>query len=120
MLMVKLTPLEKRHKRIRKKVIGTVDRPRLSLHRSSLNLNVQAVDDFEGKTLVSFSTLSPEFKSKVKTGGNVDSAKKFGTYVAEGLKKKGILKIVFDRGGFLYHGRIKAFADSLRESGIQF
>ena len=120
MLRIKLTPLEKRHKRIRKKVIGTTERPRLSVHRSSLNLNVQAINDFDGKTLVSVSTLAPDFKSKVKTGGNVDSAKKFGAFVAGALKKKGIEKIVFDRGGFLYHGRIKAFADSLRENGIQF
>ncbi len=111
----------RRHKRIRKKVNGTTERPRLAVHRSHLNLNVQIVDDGAGKTLFSCSTLNKKFQETVKTNaGNVESSKRFGSFVAAELKKKKIEKIVFDRGGFLYHGRVKALADSLRENGIKF
>ncbi len=117
--------LQSRHKRIRKHVLGTAERPRLSVHRSHLNLNAQIIDDYESKTLLSFSTLSSEFRQKAaknKTGnfGNLESTREFGKMLAEKLKKQGILKVVFDRGGFLYHGRVKALADVLRESGIIF
>ena len=113
--------IQKRHKRIRKKVVGTVERPRLAVHRSHCNLNVQLVDDYEGKTLFSCSTLNKKFQDQVKTNaGNLESSKQFGVFIASELKKKGIAKVVFDRGGFLYHGRIKTLADSLRENGIQF
>ena len=112
--------LKKRHKRIRKKVVGTLERPRLAIHRSNLNLNIQVVDDYAGKTLVSCSTLNKKFREQTKTNaGNVESSKRFGAFVATEIKKKGIGKVVFDRGGFLYHGRIKALADSLRENGIE-
>ena len=112
--------LRKRHQRIRKKVLGSPVCPRLSVHRSHLNLFVQVVDDYAGKTLFSSSTLDPKFRTQAKNAGNVEAAKRFGGFLAEGLKKKNLQKIVFDRGGFLYHGRIKALADSLRESGIRF
>lgn len=112
--------LKKRHIRIRKKVVGKTDCPRLSVHRSHLNLNAQVIDDLEGRTLFSRSTLNPEFRKKVKEVGNVEAAKLFGKFLAEEMKKVKITKIVFDRSGFLYHGRMKALADSLRENGIQF
>ena len=112
--------LIKRHKRIRKKLIGSAEKPRLSVHRSLLNLNVQLVDDYAGKTLLSRSTLDPHFRKQVKTGGNVEAAKQFGRFLADEMKKKNFKKVVFDRGGFLFHGRVKALAESLREHGIEF
>ena len=111
--------LKNRHFRIRKKITGTAEKPRLSVHRSHLNLYAQAVDDVAEKTIISGSTLTLADKGK-KQLGNVDGAKKFGASLAEALKKKKITRIVFDRGGFTYHGRIKAFAEALRENGIQF
>lgn len=111
--------LKKRHLRIRKKVVGTAERPRLAVHRSHLNLYAQAVDDVAERTILSASTLTMNEKGK-KQLGNVDGAKKFGASLAEALKKKKITSIVFDRGGFAYHGRIKSFAEALRENGIQF
>jgi len=113
--------LRKRHLRIRKKVFGTSVRPRLSVHRSHLNLYVQMVDDEAEQTLLSAATLSPGFRGKEKKQfGNIEGAKTFGTYVAQELKKKGITRIVFDRGGRPYHGRIQIFAEALRENGIEF
>lgn len=112
--------LKRRHFRIRRKISGNQERPRLSVHRSHLNLNVQIIDDYTEKTLLSVSTLAPEFRKKAKTAGNVASAKLFGQYLAAEMKKKGLQKIAFDRGGYLYHGRVKALADSLRENGIEF
>ena len=113
--------LASRHLRIRKKVSGTPDRPRLSVHRSHMNLLVQMIDDLAERTLYSASTRDPGFRKKDKDcGGSVQGAKKFGTYLAEELKKRKISRIVFDRGGFPYHGRIQALAESLREGGIQF
>ena len=111
--------LKNRHLRIRKKVTGTAERPRLAVHRSHLNLYAQAVDDITERTILSASTLALSEKGK-KQIGNVDGAKKFGASLAEALKNKKITHIVFDRGGFTYHGRIKAFAEALRENGIKF
>ena len=120
-MMLREAQIQKRHRRIRKKVIGSAERPRLGVHRSHLNLSIQVVDDYASKTLFSCSTLNKNFRTQVKTNtGNVDASKKFGAFTAAELKKKGITKVVFDRGGFQYHGRIKALADSLREHGIQF
>ena len=109
-----------RHYRIRKGLSGTKDKPRLSVHRSHKNLYVQIIDDAASSTLVSFSTNDKEFKKDINSGGNIEAAKKFGAYVSNGAKKKGIEKIVFDRGGYLYHGRIKALADAAREAGLKF
>ena len=111
--------LKNRHLRIRKKVVGTAERPRVSVHRSHLNLYAQAVDDLAERTVLSASTLPLREKGK-KQLGNIEGAKKFGSFLAEALKKKKITRIVFDRGGFAYHGRIRAFAEALRENGIQF
>ena len=104
------------HVRIRRKLTGTSERPRLNVYRSLNHLYAQVVDDQKGETLVSASTLS----LKLKNGGNVASAKEVGKAVAELAVKQGIKKVVFDRGGYLYHGRIKALADAAREAGLEF
>ena len=112
---------EKRHKRIRKKIVGTIERPRLSIRRSTGHLYAQVIDDTAGKTLVSFSTLSPDLKDKIKkNAGNVKGAVILGSAVAEKCKKEGITKVVFDRAGYLYHGRVKALAEAARKGGLSF
>lgn len=105
---------------IRKKVIGTGERPRLSLHRGLNNLNAQLIDDEKAHTVFSLSTLSPLVKDKIKSGGTVKSAAMFAEIFAEEAKKKGFSKVVFDRGGHLYHGRIKTFAEACRKKGLEF
>ncbi len=107
------------HDRIRKKVLGTSERPRLNVYRSLNHIYVQLVDDLKGQTVVSASTAEGK-KSDRPTGGNVAAAKAIGKAIAERAKAKGIEKVVFDRGGYLYHGRIKALADAAREGGLQF
>src|SRR3989338_1414424 len=106
-----------RHFRIRRKVQGTAQRPRLSVYPSIQHMEAQIIDDFDQKTLFGVSTKAKEFKtnSGLKACGNVKAAVSFGQYVAQKAQEKGIKKVVFDRGGFLYHGRIKAFADAARE-----
>jgi large subunit ribosomal protein L18 len=111
--------LKSRHLRIRKKLFGTPKRPRLAVHRSHLNFYAQVIDDQTERTLLSSSTLNLKEKGK-KQIGNIEGAKRFGEVLSEALKKKKITQIVFDRGGFAYHGRVKAFADVLREHGIKF
>ncbi len=104
------------HARIRQKLSGSGERPRLNVYRSLNHIYAQVIDDQKGETLVSASTL----ELKVKTGGSVAAAKEIGKAVAEKAVAKGIKKVVFDRGGFLYHGRIKALADAAREAGLEF
>ncbi|HEY2468768.1 MAG TPA: 50S ribosomal protein L18 [Terracidiphilus sp.] len=104
------------HARIRAKLSGTGERPRLNVYRSLNHLYAQVVDDQKGETLASVSSL----QMKLKTGGNVAAAKEIGKAIAEKAKEKGIKQVVFDRGGFLYHGRIKALADAAREAGLEF
>jgi large subunit ribosomal protein L18 len=104
------------HARIRTKMQGTAERPRLNVYRSLNHIYVQVIDDSQGVTIVSASTVS----AKIKTGGNVAAAKEIGKLVAERAQEKGIKKVVFDRGGYLYHGRIKALADAAREAGLEF
>jgi large subunit ribosomal protein L18 len=107
------------HDRIRKKVMGTPERPRLNVYRSLNHIYVQVIDDLKGETLVSAN--SAEGKKEARTsGGNLASAKNVGKVVAERAKAKGITKVVFDRGGYIYHGRVKALADAAREAGLQF
>ncbi|MDO8535952.1 MAG: 50S ribosomal protein L18, partial [Candidatus Omnitrophota bacterium] len=109
------------HKRIRKKIVGTIERPRLSIRRSTSHLYAQVIDDTTGKTLVSFSTLSVDLKDKIKKdAGNVKGAVVLGSAIAEKCKKEGITKVVFDRAGYLYHGRVKALADAARKGGLSF
>ena len=102
------------HQRIRRKLAGTAERPRLNVYRSLNHIYAQVIDDQKGETLVSASTI------KLKTGGNIASAKEIGKTVAELAVKQGIKKVVFDRGGYLYHGRVKALADAAREAGLDF
>ena len=109
-----------RHKRIRKIVVGTSERPRLCVHRSLKNMHAQIVDDSAGKVLFGLSTLDKNLRSKIKQGGNVSAALILGEAFAVMAKKKGITKVSFDRGGYLYHGRVKAFADGARKGGLEF
>ena len=104
------------HSRIREKLAGTGERPRLNVYRSLNHIYAQVIDDQKGETLVSASTLA----MNLKTGGNVAAAKEIGKAVAEKAVEKGIKRVVFDRGGYLYHGRIKALADAAREAGLEF
>ncbi len=115
----KLSPREFRKKRIRKKVIGTTERPRLSIHRSMSHFYAQVIDDSTGNTLLGFSTRAKDFSEK-KKAGNVEGAKLFGESFAKLALSKKIEQVVFDRSGFIYHGRVKAFADGAREAGLKF
>lgn len=110
----------RRHRRIRKKVFGTPERPRLSVYGSLKHMYAQIIDDMKGHTLVAASTLDKELKGEIKHGGNVEAARKVGELIAKRAISKGIKKVVFDRGGFRYHGRIKALADAAREAGLEF
>jgi len=118
---IKIEGRTRRHKMIREKISGTKDKPRLSVYRSIDNLYAQLVDDVAGHTLLSLSTNSPDLKEKVKKdGGNVKGASVLGISLAELCKKDGISRIVFDRSGYAYHGRVKALAEALRKGGLQF
>jgi large subunit ribosomal protein L18 len=110
----------RRKKRVRKKIFGTADMPRLSVFRSLNHIYVQAVDDVTGTTLASASTRSKALSGSVGFGGNVDSATKVGQSLAEGLKAKGVKQVAFDRNGYRFHGRVKALAQAVRDAGIQF
>ena len=110
----------KRHERSRERIFGTAERPRLSIFRSGKHLYAQAIDDYQGKTLFAFSTLDEKFRKTSPKGNNVGAAKKLGEIFGTGLAAKGIKKIVFDRGGDKYHGRVKALAEALRQTGVKF
>lgn len=107
----------KRHKRVRATIAGTAERPRLDVFRSTNHIYAQVIDDANGVTLVSASTTEKDF---TENGGNKEAAKKIGLLVAERAKAKGISNVVFDRGGYLYHGRVKELAEGAREGGLQF
>ena len=107
----------KRHKRVRGKISGTPERPRLNVFRSEANIYAQVIDDVNGVTLVSASSLDKSFEGK---GGNIEAARKVGQMVAERAKAKGIDTVVFDRGGCVYHGRVQALAEGAREGGLNF
>jgi large subunit ribosomal protein L18 len=108
------------HRRIRKKISGNTNRPRLCVYRSSKYIYAQIVDDSKGNTLVSASTAEKAILGDAKHGGNINASKLVGKAVAERAREKGIETVVFDRGGYLYHGRIKALADAAREFGLKF
>ncbi|MFQ5900391.1 MAG: 50S ribosomal protein L18 [Thermodesulfobacteriota bacterium] len=110
----------KRKRRVRKDVKGSLDRPRLNVFRSNRHIYAQIIEDTTGKTLAAFSSLSKEFEDSEDLKDKVGVAKKVGEMVAKKAKEKGILKVVFDRNGFLYHGRVKAMAEGARASGLQF
>lgn len=111
---------ERRHKRVRQKVVGTSERPRLSVYRSLKNTYCQLIDDLAGKTLASSSTSQKGIREKVRYGGNKAAAELVGEKIAEEAKKIGIQKVVFDRGGYKFHGRIKALAESARKNNLVF
>ena len=107
-----------RHKRIRKSVIGTNEVPRLCVYRSNNNISAQIIDDEKGITLVSASSMDKDLK--IENGGNIEAAKLVGKSIAEKAREAKIKTVVFDRGGYLYHGRVKALADAARENGLEF
>ena len=109
-----------RHFRVRKKVVGTAERPRLNVYRSEKHIYVQIVDDFAGKTISSASSLDKDLKGKISSGANMEAAKSVGSLIAKRAADKGLKQVVFDRGGYIYHGRIKALADAAREGGLEF
>ncbi len=111
---------KKRHQRIRLSLSGTSDSPRLIVRRSLKNLYAQVIDDSQQKTIFSLSTMDKEIKEKLSCAGNIKAAELFGAIFSKKVKEKGVNKIVFDRAGYLYHGRIKAFAESLRKGGLEF
>jgi large subunit ribosomal protein L18 len=108
------------HDRIRKRLRGTPERPRLAVFRSQGHIYAQVIDDDAGRTLCAASSLDKDLRAKSKRGGNVASAKEVGALIASRAKEKGVAAVVFDRGGFQYHGRIKALADAAREAGLKF
>jgi large subunit ribosomal protein L18 len=109
-----------RHKRVRKKVFGTTDRPRLNVYRSLKHIYAQVIDDYAGKTLAAASSADKELKGKVATGGNIAAAESVGLLIAQRAAGKGVKTVVFDRGGYQYHGRVKALADAARKGGLEF
>lgn len=110
----------KRHYRVRKNVSGTAERPRLNVFRSSSNIYAQIIDDTAGVTLVAASSLDAEVKAKISNGGNKEAAKEVGIAVAKKAIEKGIKQVVFDRGGYIYHGRVAELAAGAREGGLDF
>ena len=108
------------HVRMRKRIVGTTERPRLCVHRSTRHIRAQVVDDLSSRTLVSASSLDKEVRSIIKGGGNIAASKVVGKVVAERARAKGIDKVVFDRGGYQYHGRVQALAEAAREAGLKF
>jgi large subunit ribosomal protein L18 len=108
------------HVRMRKRIIGTTERPRLAVHRSSRHIRAQVIDDASGRTIVSASSLDKEVRALIKGGGNVAASKVVGKAVAERAKAKGVEQVVFDRGGYQYHCRVQALAEAAREAGLKF
>jgi len=111
---------KKRHLRVRKSVFGTDERPRLNVFRSLNHIYAQVINDQTGKTLVAASTLDKEVRDAIKYGGNIEAAKAVGAAIAKRALASGIRKVVFDRGGYIYHGRVAALAEAAREAGLEF
>jgi len=116
----KLTGRDRRKNRIRKKVQGSSERPRLSVFRSAAHIYAQVIDDGKGITITAASTLDADVKEGMSSVGNIEAAKKVGASVAKKALEKGVKDVVFDRGGYIFHGRIKALADAAREAGLNF
>lgn len=110
----------KRRRRVRNKILGTAARPRLNVFRSLSNIYAQLINDETGVTVVAASTLSPELKAQIKSGGNLEAAKAVGNLIGKVALEKGIKEVVFDRAGYIYHGRVKAVAEGAREAGLDF
>ncbi len=111
---------KKRHLRVRKRVVGTPDQPRLNVYRSLKHIYAQVIRDDTGETLVQASSIDPEIRSQIKHGGNIPAAVMVGELIAKRALEKGVSKVVFDRGGYLYHGRVAALANAAREAGLDF
>ena len=111
---------QKRHRRIRTKLSGTIETPRLAVYRSTKHIYAQIIDDVKGVTIVSASSIDKDMRKDLAHGGNIESAKAVGEAIAKKALKAGIKDVVFDRGGFLYHGRVAALADAAREAGLNF
>jgi large subunit ribosomal protein L18 len=112
--------LKRRERRVRSKITGTADRPRLSVHRTNANIYAQVIDDVDGKTICSASTLSPEFRATGKIGSNKEAAEFVGNLIGQRALEKGVTAVRFDRGGRIYHGRVQALADAARNAGLKF
>lgn len=112
--------VQKRHRSIRVKLSGTTEAPRLAVYRSTKHIYAQLIDDVKGVTIVSASSIDKDLKEKLGHGGNIDAAKAVGEAIAKKALKAGVTDVVFDRGGFLYHGRVQALADAAREAGLNF
>jgi len=110
----------RRHLRVRKKVFGTAERPRLNVYRSEKHMYAQIINDELGVTLVAASTLDKELRDKISAGSNKEAAREVGKLIAKRALEKGITKVVFDRGGYIYHGRVKELAEGAREAGLDF
>lgn len=123
MKQTKESGLARRHRRVRGKVSGTPERPRIAVHRSLKHIYVQAIDDVNGQTLAAASSNEPDYRAqatKEAHGGNIPGAKAVGQVLAQRAREKGITKVVFDRGGYPYHGRVKSLAEGAREGGLEF
>ncbi|MDO8886047.1 50S ribosomal protein L18 [Candidatus Oleimmundimicrobium sp.] len=117
----KVLARKRRHRRVRKNLIGTLDKPRLCVYRSNKNIYAQIIDDTKGITLASASSLDKELKGKLPEGGkDIEAAKEVGVLISKKAKKKGIKEVVFDRGGYLYHGKVKSLAEAARDGGLKF
>ena len=120
MLALQANKRKLRHVRLRKKVVGTTERPRLAIHFSERHITAQVIDDSEGKTLASVHTTESELRADKESRANVATATKVGKLIAERGTAKNVKKVVFDRGGFKFHGKVKALADAAREAGLEF
>ncbi|NEO13334.1 MULTISPECIES: 50S ribosomal protein L18 [unclassified Moorena] len=120
MKLTRKESIRHRHRRVRRKVSGTAERPRLAVFRSNEHIYVQVIDDNQQHTIVAASTLEPALRSELKSGATCEASAKVGQLVAERALEKGLKKVVFDRGGYLYHGRVKALAEAAREAGLDF
>jgi large subunit ribosomal protein L18 len=116
----RLISRKRRHRRVRVKISGTPERPRLNVFRSSKHIYAQVINDYTGETLAAASSRDPELRNELPHGGNKDAARKVGTLLARKAVDKGIKDVVFDRGGYLYHGRVKELAEGAREGGLNF
>lgn len=108
------------HVRMRKRIAGTAERPRLCVHRSSRHIRAQVIDDASARTIVSASSLDKDVRSQIRGGGNIAASKVVGKIIAERARAKGVENVVFDRGGYQYHGRVQALAEAAREAGLKF
>jgi large subunit ribosomal protein L18 len=120
MKLTRKESIQRRHRRVRRKVVGTSERPRLSVFRSQQHIYAQVIDDTKHQTLVAASTIDKELRSELNSSATCEASAKVGELVAQRLLAQGIQKVVFDRGGNLYHGRVKALADAARQAGLDF